>query len=233
MEAPSPRYILSRAVFLIVSVVVVLSCVSFYKKKQRQAAVIADLKSLSSDSSFFQQFYAEDAQKALIRAVALIAEANALGIPPESAIDRAIGIETKNFFAEEKPAEPTTREELIRTSLRANYENFLKLGYNADFPTLETMKAGSLPPIPSGPEAGKKPVVGTSSAPRHPRESRRSWPTSKSVRPNRTTASRPTSKSPPPSCLPTLWRKQNSSKSRSATRSSKACPKGRLDRPVA
>ena len=161
MEAPSPRYILSRAVFLIVSVVVVLSCVSFYKKKQRQAAVIADLKSLSSDSSFFQQFYAEDAQKALIRAVALIAEANALGIPPESAIDRAIGIETKNFFAEEKPAEPTTREELIRTSLRANYENFLKLGYNADFPTLETMKAGSLPPIPSGPEAGKKPVVGT------------------------------------------------------------------------
>lgn len=161
MEAPSPRYILSRAVFLIVTVVVVLAGVSFYKKHQRQSAVIADLKSLASDSSFFQQFYAEEAQKTLIRAVALIAEANTLGIPPDSSINRAIGIETKSFFDEEKPPQPTTREELIRTSLRANYDNFLKLGYVADFHTLEAMKTGSLPVIPDGPEAGKKPVIGT------------------------------------------------------------------------
>ena len=161
MEAPSPRYILSRALFLIVTLVVVLSSVSFYKKKQRQSAILADLKSLSSDSSYFQQFYAEDAQKALVRAVALIAEANQLGIPPESSIDRALGIETKTFFSEEKPAEPTYRQQIVRTNLRANYENFLKLGYAADFHTLEAMKGGSLPPIPNGPEAGKKPVVGT------------------------------------------------------------------------
>jgi hypothetical protein len=161
MEAPSPRYILSRAFFLIATVVVVLSCVSFYKKKQRESAILADLKSISSDSSFFQQFYAEDAQKSLVRAVARIAEANELGIPPESSINRALGIETKSFFAEEKPADPTYRQEIIRTNLRANYENFLKLGYTADFHTLEAMKAGSLPPIPSGPEAGKKPVIGT------------------------------------------------------------------------
>jgi hypothetical protein len=161
MEAPSPRYILSRALFLIVTLVVVLSSVSFYKKKQRQSAILADLKSLSSDSSYFQQFYAEDAQKSLVRAVALIAEANQLGIPPESSIDRALGIETKTFFSEEKPAEPTYRQQIVRTNLRANYENFLKLGYAADFHTLEAMKGGSLPPIPNGPEAGKKPVVGT------------------------------------------------------------------------
>lgn len=161
MEAPSPRYIITRALFLLATVVVVLSCLSFYKKKQRQSAILADLKSLSSDSSYFQQFYAEDAQKSLIRAVALIAEANELGIPPESSIDRALGIETKTFFSEEKPAEPTYRQQIVRTNLRANYENFLKLGYTADFHTLATMKEGALPAIPSGPEAGKKPVVGT------------------------------------------------------------------------
>ncbi len=161
MEAPSPRYILSRALFLIATVVVVLFCVSFYKKKQRQSAILADLKSLSSDSSYFQQFYAEGAQKSLVRAVALIAEANQLGIPPESSIDRALGIETKTFFSEEKPEEPSYRQQIVRTNLRANYENFLKLGYTADFHTLETMKTGSLPPIPSGPEVGKKPVVAT------------------------------------------------------------------------
>ncbi|MES2920439.1 MAG: hypothetical protein V4819_02765 [Verrucomicrobiota bacterium] len=161
MEAPSPRYILSRALFLLVTLVVVLSCVSFYKKKQRESAILADLKSICSDSSYFQQFYAEEAQKSLVRAVALIAQANALGIPPESSIDRALGIETKSFFAEEKPEEPTYRQQIIRTNLRANYDNFLKLGYNADFHTLGAMKGGSLPPIPSGPEAGKKPVIGT------------------------------------------------------------------------
>jgi len=161
MEAPSPRYIITRAIFLISAIIVVLSATRFYKKKQREAAIIANLKSLASDSSFFQQFYAEDAQKSLIRAVALIAEANELGIPPESSIDRALGIETQTYFSEEKAAEPTYRQQIIRTSLRANYENFLKLGYLPDFHTLKAMKGGSLPPIPNGPEAGKKPVVGT------------------------------------------------------------------------
>ena len=161
MEAPSPRYILSRAFFLLAMLVVVLSCVSFYKKKQRESAILANLKSITSDSSYFQQFYAEDAQKSLVRAVALIAEAKELGIQPESLIDRALGIETKTFFSEEKPTEPTYRQQIVRTNLRANYENFIKLGYTADFHTLETMKAGSLPTIPSGPEAGKKPVIGT------------------------------------------------------------------------
>lgn len=161
MEAPSPRYIISRAVFLIAVLVAVLFSFSFYKKKQRQSAIIAELKSLSSDSSFFQQFFAEDAQKSLVRAIALIAEANQLGVPPETAIDRSVGIEAKSFFSEEKREDPTPRSELIRSSLRSNYENFLKLGYTPDFHTLESMKGGSLPPIPSGPGAGKRPVIGT------------------------------------------------------------------------
>ena len=32
MEAPSIRYIISRAIFLIATAVVVLFCISFYKK---------------------------------------------------------------------------------------------------------------------------------------------------------------------------------------------------------
>ncbi len=159
MEAPSPRYIITRAIFLIVALIAVLSAVSFIKKKQRQSAILAELKSLSSDSAFFQQFYAEDAKKSLVRAIALIAEANQLGIPPDQSIDRGLGIEVPSFFAETKETEPTPREKIIRTSLRANYENFLKLGYKADFHTLAAMKRGALPPIPNGPEAGKNPVV--------------------------------------------------------------------------
>ena len=69
MEAPSPRYIITRAAFLIGILVAVLYGYSFFKKYQRKQAIIADLQSITSDSSFFQQFYVADARKALIRAI--------------------------------------------------------------------------------------------------------------------------------------------------------------------
>ncbi len=161
MDTPSPRYILTRAVFLILAVIVVLYGIRFVKKMQRRAAIVAELRSLSSDSSFFQQFYADAAQKSLIRAIGLIAEANELGIPPETAIKKSQGIETKLFAEDSDNEEPPLKTKIITTSLRANYENFLKLGYQADFHTLQEMKSGKLPPIPSGPESGKNAVVAT------------------------------------------------------------------------
>jgi hypothetical protein len=161
MEAPSIRYILSRAVFLIVAVIAILSGVSFYKKKQRETAVISQLKSIASDSSYFQQFYAEDAKKTLVKGIGLIAEANQLGIPPEKSINRSIGIVDKTMFDDLKEEEPDAKAQIVRASLSANYENFNKLGYKADFQTLSSMREGALPPIPSGPEAGKTPVIAT------------------------------------------------------------------------
>ena len=159
MESPNIRYILTRTIFLIVVLFAILSGIKYIKKKQRQSAIIAELKSISSDSSFFKQFYQEDAQKTLIRAIALIAEANQLGIPPETAIDRGLGIEEVFFNSNTNPYEPTPREKIIRSSLGSNYENFLKLGYKADFHTLESMRDGSLQTLAGGPTAGKKPVI--------------------------------------------------------------------------
>ncbi len=157
----NPRYILTRAVFLIAALFAVLYGISFIKKKQRQSAIIAELKSISSDSSFFKQFNPEDAQKSLIRAVALIAEAKQLGIAPEKAIDRGLGIEEVFFSTDTNPYEPTARETIIRGSLGSNYENFLKLGYQPDFHTLEAMREGRLPILTEGSLAGKKPVIAT------------------------------------------------------------------------
>jgi hypothetical protein len=97
----------------------------------------------------------------LVRAVALIAEANQLGIPPEKAIDRGLGIEEVFFSTDTNPYEPTAREKIIRNSLGSNYENFLKLGYKADFHTLEAMREGKLPILTDGPLAGKKPTIAT------------------------------------------------------------------------
>ena len=161
METPSPRYILTRAVFLIVLLIAVLYGISFIKRIQRQSAIVAELKSFTSDSSFFQQFYPADAQKSLVQAIGLIAEANEIGLPPDRAIDGGLGIERKYFTTDEDRNEPPVRNKIIRNSLRGNYENFKKLGYTADFHTLQGMRNGELPAIMSGPQAGHKPEIGT------------------------------------------------------------------------
>lgn len=154
MSLPSPSYIASRAVMLIALVAGSLLVFSFAKKKQRQAGIIAGLRSITSDSSFFRQFYAEDARKTLVRAVGLIAEANSLGMPPDEVIDRGMGIKPGIFENDAGRDDPPMREIIIRRCLRGNYENFLKLGYTADFHTLDAMRNGNLPPIPAGPESG-------------------------------------------------------------------------------
>lgn len=159
MEAPSPRYIITRAVFLIGLLVVCLIGLKFYKKHQRKNAIFAGLGSITSDSSFFRQFSTEDAHKSLIRSIGLIAEANTLGVEPDEAINRGMGIEKKMFDTDEDRDEPPVREKIIRNCLRSNYENFIKLGYTADFHTLAALKQGEFPAIPSGPQSGKRPQI--------------------------------------------------------------------------
>jgi len=161
MDALSPRYILTRAVFLVAALVALSYGWSYFKTYQRKTAITHELKSITSDSSFFQQFYAEDAKKTLIRAIGLIAEANRLGVLPETAIDRGLGVEPRLFASDSDLEEPPPRLKIIRSCLRANYENFLKLGYTGEFRTLVDMKEGVLPPIPSGPDQGKRAIIGT------------------------------------------------------------------------
>lgn len=161
MEAPSPRYILTRAASLVALLALALYGYGFFKKHQRKNAIVAELRSLTSDSSFFQQFYAEDARKSLVRAVGLIAEATALGMPPEKAIDRGIGLDPKFFDNEYDKEEPPVREKIIRSCLRGNYENFVKLGFKPDYHTLDAMRQGNLPSIPEGPQSGRKPEIAT------------------------------------------------------------------------
>lgn len=169
MEAPSARYILSRAIFLIVVLVTVIYGASYVKKYQRKSAIVSELKLLCSDSSYFNQFYEEDARKSLLKAVALVAEANQLGMPPDKSIDGGLGIKNKYFAEDGDRDEPPIRQSLIRTNLRANYQNFLKLGYQPDFQTLTTLREGTLPTIPDGPQAGQKaevtPLIASSYSP--------------------------------------------------------------------
>ena len=158
METPSPRYILTRALFLIAVLVALLFAFGQFRKMREQSAIVSGLESIMSDSTFFQQFHADDARKTLVRSVGLIARGNEIGLPPDEAINRGLGVK-KEFFSTDDRQPPPVREQIIRNSLRGNYDNFLKLGYTADFHTLESMRRGELPVIPSGPHSGRKPEI--------------------------------------------------------------------------
>jgi hypothetical protein len=158
MQAPAPATIVKRAILVIALLVSILYGFGFIKKKQRLNALITESQTLATDSSFFHQFYQEDARKTLVRAVGLIAAANELGMTPATFIDRTLGYE-KEFLTSTVDRDEDPRQILIRKTLASNYDNFRKLGYTADFHTLAQMSEGKLPAIPSGPMAGSMAVV--------------------------------------------------------------------------
>ena len=70
-------------------------------------------------------------------------------------------MEARMFASDSDQDEPPPRVTIIRSCLRTNYENFLKLGYTGEFRILIDMKEGTLPPIPSGPDEGKRAIIST------------------------------------------------------------------------
>lgn len=156
-----PRDIVVRAIYLIIAVVIILFGFSIFKKVQRRAAIVSQLRALTSESSYFHQFYAEDARKTLVKAIGLLSEAKQLGLDPDETLNRALDLQ-KGMFDEKDPkedADPKTL--LILDSLHDNFVNAMKLGYESDFHTVTEMKSGELPPIPDGPQAGRRAVIAT------------------------------------------------------------------------
>jgi hypothetical protein len=157
----SIRYILTRAVTLIALLVALLYGYGFFKKHQRKSAVVAELRQICGESSYFRQFSAEEAHKTLIRSIGLLAEADSLGMDIGEAIDGGLGIKTEWFEEDTKEEDRPPKEKIIRDSLRVNYDNFIKLGFKPEFNTFTPMKDGQLTAISSGQFAGRKPVIHT------------------------------------------------------------------------
>lgn len=161
MEQPNIRIILVRSAYLVGGLIVFLYVFGLYKKWNRQSDVIAALRQVTGDSSYFHQFSEDEARKTLIRALGLVAEAATLGIEPDKAIDKALGLGGEWFKNELAEDDTPQNLRIIRSSLRANYDNLLKLGFKPDYATFSALKNGDLPGIPSGSFAGRKPEIRT------------------------------------------------------------------------
>jgi len=150
--------IVIRVVIGVLLLIGILKAVSMWNHKRAEDALFEEMRLLTTESSYFRQFDANEATTTLLRLMALMTKAENLGVPPESVIDRIFLSEPK-MFESERTLDMSASERLIRDNLQFNRDALRKLGFQADRDTLEALDSGRLPAIPSGPFARQQPIV--------------------------------------------------------------------------
>jgi len=161
MHAPSINDILRYAVLLIIIVVVALFATSFLRKRREHKALVDEMRSVVSESSYYRQFYAADARRTLLRAMHLLHQAEQRGKDPSRFLNEVLGVAGDSWLdrTDERPYSRSRAEGLADSTLRANYEHCRKLGLLDDADALEALAKGELPNISIGPAAGKRLTV--------------------------------------------------------------------------
>ena len=122
-----------------------------------QGRRLEELRSLTSQSSFFRQFYPADADRALLTAMAVMRESEMGGTAPADLLDKCFHV-SKEYLSTGDNRLPAD-EQLIRRTLTDNYENCRKLGLFAKRESVQRLRKGELPAITNGPSSGDTPFV--------------------------------------------------------------------------
>ena len=160
MEAPSPRYILTRAVFLIALLV---ACLFTATASSRRYAAPGRHHRRTQVHHQRQLVFPTVLRRGRAQVAGPRRSASSPRPTPSECLrtsrsTAAWASSRSSSQTTSEPDEPPAREKIIRNCLRGNYENFLKLGYTADFHTLDAMQEGDLPPIPVRP--ARRPQAG-------------------------------------------------------------------------
>lgn len=134
------RYIL----LLVVLLVGFMFGLKHYNRYEERKAIVAELQSATSDSSFYRQFEAEDAEKTLLQCVVLIHRAGELGLTPTELFDRVYQRKGSDNFGGYSTPEYPTKEKLVRDSLISAYQACERLDI-LDSGSLRELKEGRMP----------------------------------------------------------------------------------------
>ena len=109
-----------RYSFLLVTLLVgFLFAQKHYRRHVTKKEIVAELQSVTSDSSFYQQFETEDAHATLLKGVALIHQANELGLTPVELFDQVFQYDN---YGETQSTDYPVKEALVRNTLTNAYE---------------------------------------------------------------------------------------------------------------
>lgn len=157
-QQPISEYV-KQGVFIIALLAICLFGVKTCRKYQKKKQVVIELTSNASESAAYEQFYQENAQQNLLKAMFQIRAGVELGMTPVELLDEVMQQEDTELFSTEEAAKLPIRKELIRDALLSNYDNCLKLGLFDNNLNLDAMSKGEIPVISKGPAEGEEIII--------------------------------------------------------------------------
>lgn len=139
-----------RYSFLIIALLVGSLLVhKHYRRYVTKKELVAELQGISSDSSFYRQFNADDAHATLLRSIAIIHAAGELGLTPAELFDRVFEFDEGDVFGETRSRNYTVKEQLARNTLANAYDAAKRLEM-LDSGGIRDLREGRLPITPKG-----------------------------------------------------------------------------------
>lgn len=116
-----------------------------YRIYQQKEEIVTELQGLTSDSSFYRQFEVKGAKEALLRSVALVHEADTLGLTQIELLDRMFQRNQSAFGeSETKNGDYPLKEKLVRNTLTNAYDAAKRLEI-LDTISMQDLKEGRMP----------------------------------------------------------------------------------------
>jgi hypothetical protein len=141
--------ILRYSVIIVVLLVASLFFHKHYSRYVTKKEIVAEMQSVTSDSSFYRQFEADDAQATLLRSIALIHQADELGLPLPELMDRVFNRNQSEFFEDTPSSDHPIKEELVENALTSAYEAARRLEI-LDSHSVSDLRDGRMPITPAG-----------------------------------------------------------------------------------
>lgn len=120
-----------------------------YRRYVTKKEIVAELQSITSDSSFYRQFTADDAHATLLKSIALVRQADDLGLPPTELLDRVFQHDKFDDFGEKASTDYPIKEELVRYTLTGAYDAAKRLEM-LDVSAVRDLEEGRMPVTLSG-----------------------------------------------------------------------------------
>lgn len=138
---------LKLAIFAVLALVVFSISSKHYKKFNRKAALVDEMRTLVSEASFYRSLTEDDARAVLLKGIAKIEEAKSLGVEPTAYLDRVFKREKSKDSPGDEFQDYPAREKLARETLLRAHQHAVQLKLLEEPEALLDLADGKMPDV--------------------------------------------------------------------------------------
>ncbi|MCW1926324.1 hypothetical protein OKA05_27465 [Luteolibacter arcticus] len=133
--------VLALATFIYVS--------RYQKREKRKDQIVADMRGLVSEASFYRAMTEKDARTTFLRGIALLHDAKQLGEDPTVVFNRVFDDKENKSDSDDEFDDYPSREKLARETFNRAYQHAGQLGLLAGPEEVAALRQGELPGTPA------------------------------------------------------------------------------------